>query len=75
MEVNLSAVLAHAPSFLRGVGQGASDKLADEKTVDQLLTEAVAAGANGLLGEIRTSGIFLHEDGTTGTIQQIDLSA
>lgn len=31
--------------------------------------------ANGLLGEIRTSGIFLHEDGTTGTIQQIDLSA
>lgn len=31
--------------------------------------------ANGTLGEIRTSGIFLHEDGTTGTIQQIDLSA
>lgn len=31
--------------------------------------------ANDLLGEIRTSGIFLHEDGTTGTIQQIDLSA
>ncbi|WP_234087448.1 VCBS repeat-containing protein [Azonexus sp. R2A61] len=31
--------------------------------------------ANGLLGQIRTSGIFLHEDGTAGTIQQIDLSA
>lgn len=31
--------------------------------------------ANELLGEIRTSGIFLHETGTAGTIQQIDLTA
>lgn len=30
---------------------------------------------NQLLGEIRTSGIFLHETGTAGTIQQIDLTA
>lgn len=29
---------------------------------------------NDLLGQIRTSGIFLQEDGTTGTIQQIDLT-
>ncbi len=31
--------------------------------------------ANGLLGQVRNSGIFLHEDGSAGTIQQIDLSA
>lgn len=31
--------------------------------------------ANELLGQIRTSGIFLQETGTTGTIQQIDLTA
>ncbi|MDP2883074.1 MAG: VCBS repeat-containing protein [Azonexus sp.] len=31
--------------------------------------------ANVLFREIRTSGIFLHETGTTGTIQQIDLTA
>lgn len=31
--------------------------------------------ANELLGQIRTSGIFLHESGTAGTIQQIDLTA
>ncbi|MGB4064700.1 MAG: VCBS repeat-containing protein [Azonexus sp.] len=31
--------------------------------------------ANELLGQIRTSGIFLHEAGTAGTIQQIDLTA
>lgn len=30
---------------------------------------------NGLLGEIRSSGIFLQEDGAAGTIQQIDLTA
>lgn len=30
---------------------------------------------NEILGEIRTSGIFLHEDGGAGTIQQIDLTA
>ncbi len=29
---------------------------------------------NITLGNIRTSGIFLHEDGETGTIQQIDLT-
>ena len=31
--------------------------------------------ANELLGQIRTSGIVLQEDGTAGTIQQIDLTA
>lgn len=31
--------------------------------------------ANELLGQIRSSGIFLQEDGTAGTIQQIDLTA
>lgn len=31
--------------------------------------------ANQLLGQIRNTGIFLHEDGSTGTIQQIDLTA
>lgn len=30
--------------------------------------------ANELLGQIRTSGIFLQEDGAAGTIQQIDLT-
>lgn len=35
----------------------------------------LTGNANALLGQIRTSGIFLHEDGTAGTIQQIDLSA
>lgn len=30
---------------------------------------------NETLGEIRTSGIFLQEDGEAGTIQQIDLTA
>lgn len=29
---------------------------------------------NELFGQIRTSGIFLHEDGRAGTIQQIDLA-
>jgi len=31
--------------------------------------------ANQMLGEIRSSGIFLQEDGRAGTIQQIDLTA
>lgn len=31
--------------------------------------------ANQLLGQIRSSGIFLQEDGSTGTIQQVDLTA
>lgn len=30
---------------------------------------------NSLLGQIRTTGIYLHEDGTPGTIQQLDLVA
>lgn len=36
---------------------------------------ALKTNANQLLGHIRTSGIFLHEAGTTGTIYQIDLTA
>lgn len=31
--------------------------------------------ANQLLGQIRNTGIFLHEDASAGTIQQIDLTA
>lgn len=31
--------------------------------------------SNQLLGKIRSSGIFLQEDGSAGTIQQIDLTA
>jgi len=31
--------------------------------------------SNELLGKIRSSGIFLQEDGSAGTIQQIDLTA
>lgn len=31
--------------------------------------------ANELLGQVRSSGIFLQEDGVAGTIQQIDLTA
>ncbi len=30
---------------------------------------------NSLLGQVRTTGIYLHEDGTPGTIQQLDLIA
>ncbi|MCB1769761.1 MAG: hypothetical protein KDJ31_08715, partial [Candidatus Competibacteraceae bacterium] len=29
---------------------------------------------NNLLGAIRESGVFLHENGVAGTLQQIDLS-
>ncbi|MBS1143111.1 MAG: hypothetical protein H6R14_517 [Proteobacteria bacterium] len=35
----------------------------------------IKTNANDLLGQIRTSGIFLHETGSAGTIQQIDLTA
>jgi hypothetical protein len=31
--------------------------------------------ANALLGQVRSTGIFLQEDGAAGTIQQIDLTA
>ncbi|HXE40398.1 MAG TPA: VCBS repeat-containing protein [Azonexus sp.] len=36
---------------------------------------ALKTNDNGLLGQIRSSGIFLQEDGAAGTIQQIDLTA
>jgi hypothetical protein len=29
---------------------------------------------NNLLGQVRSSGIFLQENGVAGTVQQIDLS-
>lgn len=35
----------------------------------------IKTNANQLLGSIRSTGIFLQEDGSTGTIQQIDLTA
>jgi len=30
-------------------------------------------GANDLQGQVRSSGVYLNEDGTTGTLQQVDL--
>jgi hypothetical protein len=35
----------------------------------------IKTDANAMLGHIRSSGIFLQESGTAGTIQQIDLTA
>ena len=35
----------------------------------------IKTNANDILGQIRSSGIFLHESGTAGTIQHIDLTA
>jgi hypothetical protein len=35
----------------------------------------IKTNANEILGHIRSSGIFLQESGTAGTIQQIDLTA
>lgn len=34
---------------------------------------AIKDGANGLLGEIRASGMFLRENGTAGWVEQLDL--
>ena len=34
----------------------------------------IKTSANDLLGQIRSSGVFLHENGMAGTIQQIDLT-
>ncbi|MCP4043990.1 MAG: hypothetical protein GY731_18860 [Gammaproteobacteria bacterium] len=34
---------------------------------------AIKDGENRLLGEVRASGIYLHEDGRAGTVQQVDL--
>ena len=36
---------------------------------------ALKNSANELLGQVRASGVFLGEDGSVGTVQQIDLSA
>ena len=36
---------------------------------------AIKDHENDLVGQIRESGVFLHEDGRTGTMQQIDLVA
>lgn len=55
-------------STLGASGVGAI-ALAHVSTPFQLKTNA-----NELLGEIRNSGIFLQENGTAGTIQQIDLT-
>lgn len=30
-------------------------------------------GANNLQGQVRSSSVYLHEDGSTGTLQQVDL--
>jgi len=35
----------------------------------------IKTNANELMGQVRSTGIFLQEDGTAGTIQQIDLTA
>ena len=34
----------------------------------------IKTGSNELLGQIRSSGIFLREDGGVGTVQQVDLT-
>lgn len=36
---------------------------------------SIRSSSNQTLAEVRQSGLFLHENGTTGTIQQIDLIA
>jgi hypothetical protein len=36
---------------------------------------AIKDGQNDLVGQIRESGVFLHENGQVGTVQQIDLVA
>lgn len=36
---------------------------------------AIKDSANSLQGQIRASGVFLHEDGRAGTLQQLDLVA
>ena len=35
---------------------------------------ALKDGSNSTLGDIRSTGIYLQEDGTAGTVQQVDLS-
>lgn len=35
---------------------------------------ALKDGTNSTLGDIRSTGIYLQEDGTAGTVQQVDLS-
>ena len=35
---------------------------------------SIKDGSNALLGEVRSSGVYLSEDGKAGTIQQIDLA-
>ncbi|BAL25389.1 hypothetical protein [Azoarcus sp. KH32C] len=35
---------------------------------------SLRGAANNSLGEMRTSGVYLHEDGSAGTVNQIDLS-
>lgn len=35
---------------------------------------AIKDGANQVLGEIRAAGLYLHEDGRVGSLQQVDLA-
>lgn len=61
-------------------GQGKLISLADAGTGAISLSRIATpfdlkTDTNTLLGQIRTSGIFLQEDGSAGTIQQIDLTA
>lgn len=36
---------------------------------------SIKDSANDLMGQVRASGVFLHEDGQAGTLQQLDLVA
>lgn len=60
-------------------GEGALTSLSDSGVGAIALARVgtpfdLKGSANQLFGQIRTSGIFLHEDGRAGTIQQIDLA-
>ncbi len=54
---------------LQQVGVGAISLAAVETPFE------IKSAANQLLGSVRSTGIFLQEDGKAGTIQQIDLTA
>ncbi len=60
----------------KGAVQSLSDSGVGAIALSRIATPfELKTNANELLGGIRTSGIFLHEAGTAGTIQQIDLTA
>ncbi len=59
---------------------GGALRTLQEANVDAVALARVASpfalkdAANGTLGDIRSTGIYLQENGTAGTVQQVDLS-